>query len=206
MKEKEIIHRCLELVAAKANRNSVADWTDGNFIELSEAIELETGFAISRNTLKRLFGRMRTELDYRPQRETRNALAMYAGYKDWDGFKIYFESIKKEETIAEVQVDEGKPVVEKENPGIDIEDLEMRGESQKSWIFGIIMLLIMIMAVFYWKSKLHRPAMPKRISSKSNGSILKCTSLAGNCAESRFSSKKDYSYFEYSQLTSSFCG
>ena len=82
--KKDPLYHCLEAIALKFNEGQVEQWTDGTFVHLSELIEEETGIIISRNTLKRLYGKMKTPDDYKPQKETRNALAIYAGYKDWE--------------------------------------------------------------------------------------------------------------------------
>jgi hypothetical protein len=153
--EKELIQNCLECVAQKASRDSVADWTDGNFIELSEAIQAQTGVLIHRNTLKRLFGKMRAGEDLRPQKETRNALARYAGFEDWGAFVLQSE---KQKALAPVEEESLEEEREGDFPA-EHPNLSMRGDSQSNWMVGIVMLLLMIAAVFYWKSKPHkRPA------------------------------------------------
>ena len=83
MTDRNYLKFCLDLIAEKANNGPVSKWTDGDYIELSDAIESETRVLISRNTLKRLYSKMKTSEEYKPQKETKNALACYAGYQNW---------------------------------------------------------------------------------------------------------------------------
>jgi len=103
MSDQYYLKFCLDIIAEKAQNGPSSSWTDGDFIDLSEAIELETGVLISRNTLKRLYSKMKTTEDYKPQKDTKNALAQYAGYKNWFEFKeilaVHVESIGAEMPI-----------------------------------------------------------------------------------------------------------
>ena len=59
-------------------------WSNANYIVLAEAIARETKIHISKNTLKRVFGKLKTEEFYHPQKATLNALALFVGYRNWD--------------------------------------------------------------------------------------------------------------------------
>ena len=154
VQEKEHLQDCLDFVAARANRHSVADWTDGNFIELSEDIQNETGIIIHRNTLKRLFGKVQTGAETRPQKDTRNALARYAGFEDWGQFVAQNELRKLEIVRFETESETRKPEIsqgkteEEGNPNPNY-----RGDSTSNWMVGIVMLLIMVGAFYFWKKK-----------------------------------------------------
>lgn len=154
MQEKEHLQDCLDYVAARASRHSVADWTDGNFIDLSEDIQKETGVLIHRNTLKRLFGKVQAGAETRPQKETRNALARYAGFGDWGQFVAQNELRKLEIVRIETEREKKKPEINPEetedegNPNPNF-----RGDSTSNWMVGIVMLLIMVGAFYYWKTK-----------------------------------------------------
>jgi hypothetical protein len=155
VQEKEHLQDCLDFVAARASRHSVADWTDGNFIDLSEDIQKETGILIHRNTLKRLFGKVQAGAESRPQKETRNALARYAGFEDWGQFVTQNELRKGEIVEIETERERSKPEISQE----DQEEEEgnpnphFRGDSTSNWMVGIVMLLIMVGAFYYWKTK-----------------------------------------------------
>ena len=86
--DQELLKDLLDKVAQKFGYTEPEMWQDGLFVSLSEEIEKETRFIISRNTLKRLFGKIKTSEHYNPQIETRNALARYAGFPDWNKFRM----------------------------------------------------------------------------------------------------------------------
>ena len=154
MQEKEHLQDCLDYVAARASRHSVADWTDGNFIELSEDIQKETGILIHRNTLKRLFGKVQAGAESRPQRETRNALARYAGFEDWGQFVAQNELRKLEIVRIETAKEKSKPEIKFEEPEVmGNPSPNFRGDSTSNWMVGIVMLLIMVGAFYYWKTQ-----------------------------------------------------
>jgi len=95
--ENLFVEKCLQKLEEKANQGPASEWTDGTFSALSDSIAKETKILISKNTLKRLFGKMKRPLDYSPQRQTKNALAQFAGYKDWADFlSLEFGSIVTE--------------------------------------------------------------------------------------------------------------
>jgi hypothetical protein len=62
------------------------EWVNAHFIHLSEKITAASRISISPHTLKRLFGKIKYKEDHTPQLETRNALAIFLGYKDWEDF------------------------------------------------------------------------------------------------------------------------
>jgi len=141
--EKDLLHICLEAIVRKVNDGQVEYWTDGIFIKLSEAIEEETSILISRNTLKRLFGKMKTPDDYKPQRETKNALAIFAGFKGWEDFKSktlqenkeLISSIPGYQPIANGKIENHADQIAKKYAD------EKRLVSKKSLGFGILILL-----------------------------------------------------------------
>ena len=151
MQERDILSYCLELVAAKASADPVKDWTDGNFIELSEAILDETGILISRNTLKRLYGKMKTSEEYKPQKETKNALANFAGFPSWSAFKA---SLNLAEIGGSTYVPNNPVFPSLENPNF-LQTIEEEKKVQKSsyrWLLVFFLLLVGLILVGYWQN------------------------------------------------------
>jgi hypothetical protein len=87
MSEGKYISKCLRLIEQKFNRGSSKDWTSENYKKLQKLILEASGITLSTHTLERLYGRLKTHNEYKPQAETKNALAIYVGYADWDTFK-----------------------------------------------------------------------------------------------------------------------
>jgi len=83
MTEREIIQYCCSIIEDRFSHGPSAEWSHHHFKLLSQSIEKETGICISETTLKRLFGKRATDSDYIPQLATRDALAVYARYDNW---------------------------------------------------------------------------------------------------------------------------
>lgn len=77
------LQELLRLAGDKAGLPPDKDWQEGHFIHLSSLIEAETKTIISKNTLKRLYGKIKTPEYYSPQIETRNAIARFCGFESW---------------------------------------------------------------------------------------------------------------------------
>lgn len=111
----------------------IHSWNDKEFENASKLLFQETGIRISINTLKRLFGKIKTDKAYKPQSASLNALAKYLGYSS------YYEY--------------------KKNISIILED-EAQKNLKKAYsvkvVFGLLfMLLISIISalVFYWNKQ-----------------------------------------------------
>ncbi|CAG5072452.1 hypothetical protein DYBT9623_04158 [Dyadobacter sp. CECT 9623] len=75
-----------QLISEIYGKPDIAEWTNSDFIRLSHILYKKTRVQISPNTLKRIFGKIKTDARYYPQKATRDALANYIGYPDWDSF------------------------------------------------------------------------------------------------------------------------
>ena len=87
-REQDYIQLCVEKIIQQTDWGSPQTWPHNNFVKLSEKIFEETNISISPSSLRRLLGKDKTpNQDYNPQSETKNALAQYLGYQDWNEFK-----------------------------------------------------------------------------------------------------------------------
>lgn len=75
---------CCRLVGEKIGNPGFGSWTNRDYIRLSSILSRETDVQISPSTLKRIFGKLKTSERYFPQKATRDALARFSGFKDWD--------------------------------------------------------------------------------------------------------------------------
>lgn len=78
--------RCKTQVEDKLGWGSSDQWSQADFLDLSEEIAAQTGVNLSVTTLKRLWGKV----NYKgaPTGTTLNTLALYLGYENWRGFKL----------------------------------------------------------------------------------------------------------------------
>ncbi|MFA9391951.1 MAG: hypothetical protein ACERKD_19235 [Prolixibacteraceae bacterium] len=82
----ELLKTCLLEIEKKVNFGPRETWTNNEFQKLSEQIFTQTGIQISTSTIRRLFDK-REELVNNPQKETKNALAIFLGYQNWADYQ-----------------------------------------------------------------------------------------------------------------------
>jgi hypothetical protein len=64
------------------------DWTNSSFIEFGNEVKRASGVRISADTLKRIFGKVKTAEQYNPQLATKDALSVFLEYESWSDFKL----------------------------------------------------------------------------------------------------------------------
>ncbi|GAF05040.1 hypothetical protein [Saccharicrinis fermentans] len=77
---KRVIHKIIKQVEKKFNRGKRDTWKNRDFEDLSFIVHQETKVLISVATLKRIFGKVKTDKNYSPQESTMKALADFSGY------------------------------------------------------------------------------------------------------------------------------
>ncbi len=80
------IETIIRKIEKKLNWRKVSLWTDNEYRKLSLLIYKDTTISISPQTLKRLFGKVKYKDVYTPQPATKDALARFLQYDDWDVF------------------------------------------------------------------------------------------------------------------------
>jgi len=86
MNDRYYINIIIRRIEKKLNWKKVSLWTDNEFKKLSLLIYEDTSISISPQTLKRLFGKVKYKDDYTTQPATKDALARFLDYTDWDAF------------------------------------------------------------------------------------------------------------------------
>ncbi|ARS40323.1 hypothetical protein CA265_11920 [Sphingobacteriaceae bacterium GW460-11-11-14-LB5] len=102
---------CSELISAKLGKPVMSSWVNADYIKLSALLLEETRVNISKNTLKRMFGKVKTEDSYTPQKASLDALASFVGYSDWEDFFLDHKSIAEDfESVTDqpVQISKDK--------------------------------------------------------------------------------------------------
>ncbi len=84
MQNNPYLKKCISLIAEKTGWGPYENWTHTHFVDLSHQIFVKSGVLISVSSLKRIFGKI--ESNHEPQRETRNALAKFLDYENWEDF------------------------------------------------------------------------------------------------------------------------
>jgi alpha-galactosidase len=98
---------CCKRIIEKMGDKPITDWRVSDYNTLSSLLGQQTKVYLSENTLKRIFGRLKTSQRYYPQIATRNALAQFIGYRDWQynrqKLKNGISSLGKEATANQVK-------------------------------------------------------------------------------------------------------
>jgi len=81
-----MIDEVKKIIETKTGWGESDDWTNQDFVALSEKIQEQTGVAISHVTLKRIWGKVK--YDSLPNTHTLNTLVQFVGYKSWRDFKL----------------------------------------------------------------------------------------------------------------------
>ena len=86
MTDRYYINIIIRKIEKKLSWKKVSLWTDNEFKKLSILIYEDTSISISPQTLKRLFGKIKYKEVYTTQPATKDALAKFLNYADWDAF------------------------------------------------------------------------------------------------------------------------
>ena len=107
MEEKHYINLCFKEISKNLNWKDYTTWTSSDYKILSKLISEKTKIAISPQTLKRLSGKLSYNTRYNPQTASKNALAMFIGYKDWNEF-LLANKPGSQEIITSTQIKKAK--------------------------------------------------------------------------------------------------
>lgn len=132
------LDHCCRMVSEIYGKAEVSQWTNSDYVQLGYILHKKTRVQISPNTLKRIFGKIKTAERYFPQRATRDALAQYAGFKDWEHLtyttQVQGITHEKSQPASVLIVPEDAPHLIRQQPK----------NSRKLWLFGGLLLLILV--------------------------------------------------------------
>lgn len=81
-----LLSKAKELIESKINWGDSKDWTNQDFVALSEKIQEQINVPLSHVTLKRIWGKVK--YDSLPNTHTLNTLVQFVGYENWRAFKL----------------------------------------------------------------------------------------------------------------------
>ena len=80
-----LIEKTIKLYESNTGWGDSGDWTNQDFVILSEKIQERTGVALSHVTLKRVWGKVK--YDSLPNTHTLDTLVQFLGYENWRDFR-----------------------------------------------------------------------------------------------------------------------
>jgi|GEM_PF-1170823 len=81
-----LIEKAIKLYEANTGWGSSDEWTNQDFVILSDKIQERTGVALSHVTLKRVWGKVK--YDSLPTTHTLDTLVQFLGYENWREFRL----------------------------------------------------------------------------------------------------------------------
>ena len=80
-----LIEKTIKLYESNTGWGDSGEWTNQDFVILSEKIQQRTGVSLSHVTLKRIWGKVK--YDSLPSTHTLNTLVQFLGYECWRDFR-----------------------------------------------------------------------------------------------------------------------
>jgi len=93
-----LIEKTIKLYESNTGWGDSDEWTNQDFVILSEKIQERTGAPLSHVTLKRIWGKVK--YDSLPNTHTLNTLVQFLGYENWREFRSQNSNQTQTETIV----------------------------------------------------------------------------------------------------------
>ena len=134
-----LIEKTIELYESNTGWGDSNDWTNQDFVILSEKIQERTGVALSHVTLKRVWGKVK--YDSLPNTHTLDTLVQFLGYKNWRDFKSQNANIALNAKMGKDVVINGNHVAVKPAP-------KTKYKTLKTTLFiGVPVVAVLIVAL-----------------------------------------------------------
>lgn len=150
-----LIEVCCQRVGEVFGKPDREKWTNSDYINLSQVLFRKTRVRISPNTLKRIFGKIKTDARYYPQKATRDALAIYLGHRNWEHF-VQVQEWTERQTEPKLIVAEPEipPIVPK--PQV----ISAGQQTGRKWLWPVLAGMAVLVGLFF----LIRPATEQQAS------------------------------------------
>ena len=125
-----MIEKTIKLYESNTGWGSSDEWTNQDFVILSDKIQERTGVALSHVTLKRVWGKVK--YDSLPTTHTLDTLVQFLGYENWREFRLQNGNGAASAITVTQSTGNGQA-----NPIAD----NMPGSKKKTWILKVVGLL-----------------------------------------------------------------
>ena len=146
--EKQLLRLLARKIEKQLNKGPVSEWSQRDFVALSETIEGQTKEQISVTTLKRVFGKV--EYHGLPYVHTLNVLAQFIGYSHWSEFKKTELGIEDEEIEIEKPISVSKDKTNQDQP---LNNVNTKQNSKYLiFAFGTVLGLVIFFGIGWYSS------------------------------------------------------
>jgi len=143
-----LIEKTIELYESDTGWGDSDEWTNQDFVILSEKIQERTGVALSHVTLKRVWGKVK--YDSLPNTHTLDTLVQFLGYENWRDFKSQNTNGGAIVKIATPIISNG--VHEDTKPALNKNDRNKNAGLLKSILFIAIPVILALLILYINKS------------------------------------------------------
>lgn len=132
----------------------IGEWRAADYNRLSSQLGRQTKVYLSENTLKRIFGKLKTTERYFPQKATRDALAVFIGYRDWHEFEVAHtrQSLLPDTRVDSIEIIAEMPERERQSRAVG------RVATNNHYIWLGLGFLAVLGLLFFWSAS--RSAVP----------------------------------------------
>jgi len=149
--EEKLVVKLKKLIEEKLAWGDSKDWTNQDFLELSEKIRDNINESVSHSTLKRIWGKVRN--DSLPNMYTLNTLAQFAGYENWRNFKS-----KNDNDLPTAAITADTSAINHQTEVISIAKTKSKILNRIVFVAGVIFFITIIAIFVYWKKNKIDPA------------------------------------------------
>ncbi len=125
------------------------DWTNQDFMTLSEKIQEQTNVALSHVTLKRVWGKVK--YDSLPNTHTLDTLVQFLGYENWRSFKTQNGNLNGNSSVAPEKASADVVIAEEKNVQTPVEQKRSRLKAILFATGGVV--LVALIAFFLVSNK-----------------------------------------------------
>lgn len=147
---------CCRRVSETYGKPNWDKWTNSDYVSLSLMLFRQTRVRISPNTLKRIFGKIKTDVRYYPQKATRDALSVYIGHPDWDHFVDIQDWTTRHTTrssTAFVSNEENPEPTDFSRPETNLLPSRTARRWQRPFLAGSVIVLLITALLFVWQQR-----------------------------------------------------
>lgn len=155
----DVLDACCKQIVEKMGGKPIAEWRTTDYNSLSSQLGKHTKVYLSENTLKRIFGRLKTSKRYFPQKATRDALAQFIGYRDWQEFELICNTSTTQKTPIPKA-----PEIEYTAPVMTKPELPMKQVTGNRGKISVLIFAVLLLAGFLIYSQRDQGINPNGVS------------------------------------------
>ncbi len=148
MSEKKYLFDLLKIIVEQLAWGPPESWNQYHYKALSDRIFKKNKEIVHHRTIKRIFELFQGS-DYHPHISTKNILAQFLDFEDWDAFRAYSVELEKD---PRAKTDRVLPDLVDGEPTPDFKEFEKENKKSRLKLYGAFLVIgsIVIAVIFFW--------------------------------------------------------